>query len=371
MLNDSQLNQLRRATMAKAKAKEKENRIYFTTNSTLLDLVVGGGEKCGYGMGYASGSIIRDHAGEGSSKSFKAVECIAANYHKYKDKFKWRYVDVERGNTIDTERLYGVDIFGSDHIPDKPVLTVEQWEYDVNKFLNSIQEGECGIYVLDSLDALSSNELEERKEERHKAFDRNKEFDKGSYLGNSAKFLSQEFFRGLTSKLEEKNCILYVISQERDNLNAGMYGKKYRVGGGRAIGFYESVRLQSKLISKDIRKGRAVSALVSITAEKTRHPRPYRSCFLTLTFTYGVDSLVDELCFLFDCRSEKTGELLKSSEKIIYKEGMEPMPLEELVEYIYKNKLRKEVSMACIDRWETLEDAVAVSRPPKFVDEEE
>ena len=186
-------------------------------------------------------------------------------------------------------------------MPDKPVLTVEQWEYDINKFLNSIQEGECGIYVLDSLDALSSNELEERKEERHKAFDRNKDFDKGSYLGNSAKFLSQEFFRGLTSKLEEKNCILYVISQERDNLNAGMYGKKYRVGGGRAIGFYESVRLQSKLISKDIRKGRAVSALVSITAEKTRHPRPYRSCFLTLTFTYGVDSLVDELCFLFDC----------------------------------------------------------------------
>ena len=365
-MTDEQLKAIRRNQLAKKEKEEQRERVYLTTNSTLYDLVVGGGTKSGYGMGFVAGSVVRDHAGEGSSKSFKAVECIAANYHKFKDKFKWRYVDVERGNTIDTEALYGVDIFSPEHVPSKPVITVEQWEYDVNKFLDSIKEDECGIYVLDSLDALSSDELESRKEERHKAYDKDKEFDTGSFLGGSAKFLSQEFFRGLTAKLEEKNCVLYIINQERDNMNAGMYGKKYRVGGGRAVGFYESVRVQSKLRSKEERKGRAVSALIEITAEKTRHPRPYRSCFVTLIFTYGIDSLYDELCFLFDCRSEKTGELLKSSEKIVYKEGMEPMTLEELITYIHDNKLRKEVKQACIDKWEAIEDSIAIKRPSKF-----
>ena len=370
-MDDAQLKALRKSQMAE-KTSSKKKPVYFTTNSTLMDLVVGGGEKIGYGFGYMSGSVIRDHAGEGSSKSFKAVECIAANYHKYKDKFRWRYIDVERGNTIDTEALYGVDVFSADHIPsDKhPVATVEQWQCDITSWLNSIKEDECGIYVLDSLDALSSQELEDRKEERLKAYEKGKDYDQGSFLGSSAKFLSQEFFRGLTAKLEEKNCILYIINQERDNMNAGLYGKKYRIGGGRAVGFYESVRVQSKLKNKVEKEGRAVSALIEITAEKTRHPRPYRSCFLSLIFTYGVDSLYDELCFLFDCRSEKTGELLKSSEKIVYKEGVEPMSLDELVDYVYKNKLRKEVREAVIAKWEAIEDSIAIKRPAKFAEDD-
>lgn len=352
--------------MAKKEKVAEQERLYFETGSTLLSLVVGGGEKIGFGMGYPAGSIVRDHAGEGSSKSFKAVECIAHNVYKYKDKFKWRYADIERGNTIDTKALYGVDIFGDTHVPKNPVLTVEQWECDINNFLDGIEDGECGIYVLDSLDALSSQELEKRKDERHKAFEKDKIYDEGSFLGGSAKFLSQEFFRGLTQRLEDKRSLLYIISQERDNMNAGLYGKKYRVGGGRAVGFYESIRVQSKLRSKDERKGRAVSALIEITAEKTRHPRPYRSCFLTLVFSYGVDSTYDELCFLFDLRSDKTGELLKCASTVDYDDTVPTMTLDELVTYVHDHKLKQEVRQRCIDKWEAIEESIAIKRPRKF-----
>lgn len=350
-------------------AKEilKKEKVYFSTGHTLLDLIVGGGEDIGYGLGYPAGVICRDWGGSSSTKTFKACELVAANYHKFKDKFRWKYVDVEHGNTIDTMRLYGFDMFPPQKKETREVLTVEDWEYDVNKFLDNLEDDERGIYVLDSLDSLSSKEMEDRKAERHNAFDKDKEFKDGTFGGASAKFLSQEMFRGLSAKLEKKNSILYIISQERDNLNAGMYAKKNRLGGGRAIGFYETVRIYSKLKTKEEQKGRTTGVLINITAEKVRHPRPFRDCFVSIMFDYGMDSLGDELDFLLDLRSPDTGELLKRSKSIEWFEtGMEEMDRADLIKYIEANGKRDELKRRCIEKWENIEKSIASQRSPKY-----
>jgi hypothetical protein len=365
------LNKTRRTVLAK-KEKEADNPIYFDTGHLLLNLVTGAGEKAGYGMGIMASTIYRDHGPSGASKSFKATELIAANYYKYKDKFKWRYVDVENGNTIDTEALYGFDMMPPPSKNERPVITAEDWDYDLNKWLETLhpEDGECGVYVLDSLDSLSSNDTEERKEDRRKAYDRGKEFSDGTYGMGQAKFLSQEFFRGLTAKLKAKNAMLYIISQERESVNAGLYGPKWTVGGGKAVSFYESVRIRSVLKQKEEKEGRVVSVVVQVTAEKVRNPRPFRSCFVTIHFTHGLDSFGDEIDFLFDLRSEKTGELLKRASAIIWDDGMEPMSKEELIKYISENKLRKELKKRVIDKWNAIEDSIVVQRPNKFEDEE-
>ena len=101
-MTDAELKNLRRTQMAEKKTESKQI-IYFDTGHTLLNLVTGSGEKAGFGMGIPAGVVARDHGPSGASKSFKATELIAANYHKYKDKFKWRYCDPENGNTIDSK----------------------------------------------------------------------------------------------------------------------------------------------------------------------------------------------------------------------------------------------------------------------------
>lgn len=368
-MDDKQLAQLQRETMT-IKEKEKPNTsIYFPTGSTLLDLVVGGGERIGFGMGYPAGTVCRDHGPSGTAKSYKATELIAASYAKYKDKFRWRYCDPEYGNTIDTESIYGFNMFPPPEKNEREVITVEDFEYDVNKWLDSLQPDECGIYVLDSLDSITDQATLERKEKRHKAFDRGKEFDEGSYAMSFQKFLSQEFFRGLESKLEKKNAMLYIISQERDNVGAGMYAPKSRTSGGRAIGFHETVRLLSKSKQKEGTDDRPTGILLQVLAEKTRHPRPFRKCFVSIVFTYGVDAIADEIDFLYSLRSSDTGKLLKRAENSLDWDGIE-MSREELISYIGTNKLRKELSKRVIDEWERLEAEVAVSRPSKFCDEE-
>jgi len=363
------LNRIRKVTLAK-REREKETTIYLSTGHTLLDLVTGAGEAAGYGMGILVGSVYRDHGPSGSAKSFKATELIAANKHIYKDKFKYKYRDIENGNTIDTVTLYGFEMIAPLNKGERPVITAEDWDYDLNKWLDTIrpEDGECGVYILDSLDSLSSNDTEGRKEDRRKAYDRDKEFSDGTYGMGQAKFLSQEFFRGLTAKLKEKNAVLYIISQEREAVNSGLYGPKWTVGGGKAVSFYESVRVRSILKQKEEREGRVVSVIMQVTAEKVRNPRPFRSCFVTIHFTYGLDSLSDEIDFLYDLRSDKTGELLKRANAVEW-DG-ETMTRDELISYIGENKLKKELKKRVIDKWNAIEESIAIKRPNKFEDEE-
>lgn len=351
------------------KAVEEKKPVYFSTGCTLLDLVVGGGEDIGYGMGYQAGTIVRDWGNSSSSKSFKAVECLAANYYKYKDKFKYIYDDVELGNTIDTKAIYGAELIPRDFADRTASKTVEEWAYRVDKFLDTIKADEVGIYFLDSLDALSSKDTEERKDERNKAFDKGKEFDQGTYSMNSQKFLSQEFFRGLSAKLAKKNCMLYLISQERDNVGAGIYGAKNRLGGGRAVQFYESVRVYSKKKQVLEKNGKAVGVVIEVTAEKTRHPRPFRECLIPILFGSGIDNTGANTDYLFDLRSPKTGELLKRADAVTW-ENEEPMEREALIQYIEDQGLRKDLKKKVILKWEEEERAIATTRKAKYEEED-
>jgi hypothetical protein len=415
-MNKQLLNSIEGAIMAKKPVITSEP-VYFSTGVDILDLVVGAGETCGYGMGYLAGSIVRDWGDSSSSKTFKACQFIAANYYKYKDKLKWCIQDVEHGNTIDTMKLYGFDIFANSFKGPKEVRTVEDWFYDVTKFLESLKPDEYGVYILDSLDSLSSNATEDRKDKRIKAGDSGKELEGGTYGMDAQKFLSQEMFRGMQADLGKANALLYVISQARDNIGV-MQGPALRVNGGKAIKFAESVRIQSKAMAKDADGGVPTSVQVIIRSEKTRHPKPFRTCQFPVIFDYGIDNTGASVDYLFDLRSD-IGNLLKRADAIswgggepVTEESIEAfldeqgvldtcmhelkkkynaiknvkawieandelkalfeerfgktMSRDELIQYIEDNHLQKELKKRVIAKWDAFEDSIATKRPRQF-----
>jgi len=368
-MTDVQLRNIEGAIMGRSKKEQTEEVVkdkgifYFTTGCTLLDLVVGGGEKIGFGMGYEAGTIARDWGDSSSSKSFKACELIAANYYKYKDKFKWVYDDCESGFKFDTKSLYGFEIMPEDINERFHSKTVEDWYCNLRVFLKSLGDDEIGIYVLDSLDGLSSKELNERGDERLKAFEKGKEFDQGSYQMGSAKFLSQEFFRTLSDDLQHKKCLLYVISQERDNVGGGMYQPKSRASGGRAIRFFETVRIHTKARKKIEKKELPIGVVIEIEAEKVRNPRPFRKCTVPLYFQYGLDNIQGNIDYLYELRGD-SGELLKKAESL--KWGDEELSRDNLVKYIETNHLQKELEDKVIAKWEEIEDSIKIERASKY-----
>lgn len=289
---------------------EKTHKLYATTGITLLDLVVGGGN----GMGFLFGKIINIIGDKSSGKTFLANEIIAANNALYK-KLDFNFDDGESGYSFDTKALYGMEIVTEDSLSSK---TIEEFDVNVSRFLKRQKPSGVGIYVLDSLDGLSNDETEDRSEKRLKAAEAGKKFEAGTYGMKTPKFLSSEFFKTQTAKFEDKNALLIIISQVRQNIDPTSF-KKWDRSGGKALDFYAHTCLWLATVSKiqkTIRgEKRTIGVVVKAKTDKSKTARPFRECTFSLYFDYGVDNVGSNIDYLFDLRG-KDGQLLAAAERI-------------------------------------------------------
>ncbi|MBP5422668.1 MAG: hypothetical protein J6Y78_09525 [Paludibacteraceae bacterium] len=280
-------------------------KVWYTNGCKLIDLVTGGAKGQ---YGYPAGRIINICGDKSTGKTFLCNEIIANAHYKYGDKFKWMYADCERGYSFDTQNLYGFDIH--DENSDAPE-NVEQAYYCIRKFAENLEDDEFGVYVLDSLDALTSDEQDKRADERVATMDKGKEFDKGSYGMGKAKYLSQEFFPQLCKILENKNILLIIVSQIRDNTDMFSF-EKYSRSGGKALDFYCYMVIWLATAKKmTIEKGEqkaTIGGTNKLKVTKGKVPRPFRECFYTYLYDYGIDSIATGVDYLFDVRT-KTGDI--------------------------------------------------------------
>ena len=286
--------------------------VYFETGNKLLDMIMGGAKGV---YGVPGGRILNICGDKSSGKTFICNEFIANAHYKYGDKFKWMYADCERGYSFDTETLYGFDIHTTES--DTP-SNVEEAYYCIRKFAESLKKNEFGIYVLDSLDALTSDEQDKRADERIATMEKGKEFDKGSYGMGKAKYLSQEFFPQLCKTLEDKNILLIIVSQIRDNTDMFSF-EKYSRSGGKALDFYCHMVIwlatAKKMTVEHGEQKAIIGGTNKIKVTKGKVPRPYREGFYTFMFDYGIDNIATGVDYLFDIRT-KTGDISAPAAKM-------------------------------------------------------
>jgi RecA/RadA recombinase len=302
--------------------------VYFSTGSGLLDLVVGGGQ----GYGYPSGKICNIVGDKSSGKTFLACEIVAAAFHAFGERLRWQYDDAESGFTFNTKELYGFEIMPADEKERIKSRTVEEFDYNYNKFLSSLKKDQLGIYILDSLDGLSSRDNKERAKKRQKAIEDGTKL-KGSYQMEAAKFLSQDFFKNITEDTEKKNVLLIIISQVRDKIGA-LFPTQVRAGG-KALDFYVHTALWLASLAKIKKKDRAVGVIVKAFTKKSKTPRPFRDCLITLLFDYGLDDIGTNIDFLFDLRTPE-GKLREKS-AIRWSDSNRDLTVKELRLFLEEN----------------------------------
>ena len=310
------------------------DRVYFKTGVKLIDMVLGG-EKGVYGD--PAGKIIRVCGDKSTGKTFICNEFIANAYWTYGKKFKWMYADCERGYSFDTQPLYGFDVWTPES--DAPE-NVEEAFYCINKFAESLKSDEFGIYVLDSLDALTSDEQDKRAEERIKTIEAGKEM-KGTYGMGKAKYLSQEFFPQLCKVIEDKNILLIIVSQIRDNTDMFSF-EKYSVSGGKAFDFYCYMTFWLATAKKYTYNEGDNEVILGGTnvlkVTKGKVPRPYRKCFYTYYFARGIDNVETGVDYLFDIRT-KTGDVSKGIECAWENDTTKkPMTIANIKDWLVENK---------------------------------
>lgn len=251
-------------------AAEYENVRKISTGSHLLDLVLGGG--------WAVGRVVNVVGDKSSGKTLLAIEA-SANF------------DLEIGGNADDiryaeaeaafDRGYAQSIGMPDSVEfaSPPIQTVEEFDADLTAFLKKKKKRKLGLYVLDSLDALSDDAEMER------------DIGDASYGGTKPKKMS-EMFRRRIAEIERCNVTVFIISQIRDKLNV-KFGETKTRSGGRALDFYATQIIWlveiGKIYKTVMGEKRAIGVKVLVKCKKNKVGIGYRECTINVYFNYGVD----------------------------------------------------------------------------------
>ncbi|MCK5600736.1 hypothetical protein KAR91_02635 [Candidatus Pacearchaeota archaeon] len=256
----------------------------YGTGCTLLDLTLAGG--------YADGRIVNIIGDKSTGKTLLAIEACANFKIKYGDDCRIRYDEAESAFDLDYAETLGMPVDMVEMVED--IDTVEGFEEDILTFAKECaSEGKKGLYVIDSLDALS--DLGEHK----------RDIGDATY-GTKAKALSA-FFRRSVKKLGKAGVSLIVVSQVRDNIGA-TFGRKWTRGGGKALDFYASQIFylkQIKQLKRTVQKiNRVTGVEINAYCTKNKVGPPFRECTFRITFGYGIEDMEASLVWL-----EQTGNL--------------------------------------------------------------
>ena len=308
----------------------------LSTGSTLLNLAFSDNPWGGLLKGKYY-YIVGDSA---SGKTFLSMTCFAeAQLNKHFKDYRLIYDNIEDGCLMDVEGLFGEAVadkieFPANNEDGDPVFsfTVEEFYYHLD---DALKDGRPFIYVLDSMDGLSS-EFEGDKFEQHKDAHRTGKQSPGSYGDGKAK-KNSEGLRQVLDGLRDSGSILIILSQTRDNL--GMGWEKRTRSGGHALRFYATVEVWSSITGK-IRKTvkgrqREIGVKVELNIKKNRITGKTREVEVDIYPSYGIDdigSCVDWLIMekIWSKKGQKIDAfhlgLLGTREKIIKaieEEGME------------------------------------------------
>jgi recombination protein RecA len=251
---------------------------FIPTGCTLLDCVLGGG----WPLGRIS-NVVGDKA---VGKTLLGIEACA-NFHRLWPKgFIW-YREAEAAFDVDYAAALGLPKEAVDFGPDGTDTaweTMEDLLEDLEeqlKYVEKLKSFPGGLYIVDSLDAISSRAEQKRKP------------DEGTFGLEKQKLLGQ-LFRRYKHRLKKNKIHLMVISQVRDKIGI-VFGDKHTRTGGKALDFYASQILwlhHMKTLAKTIGGVKRPTAVkVMAKCKKNKVGQPFRTCEFKIRFGYGVDDL--------------------------------------------------------------------------------
>jgi len=330
-------------TPVKKKAEYDGNtETMISTGSTLLDLAISGGRVRGGGI--PGGILVEIFGPESSGKTVLLCE-IAGDVQRRGGEIMFH--DTEARLNDQFASIFDLDtkamIKSIPNTVTEVFSAIRDWA-PKNKKIN-------GVFT-DSLAALSTDlEMGE---------------DEGDKMGmRRAKEFSEQL-RKTCRRLSEHNLLLACSNQIRETVNAGQYSEKTHAPGGKAMGFYSSLRLRTsgpyELKRKIKIRGKVheqtYGVQVEIQVYKSSVWQPKRKAKVTIDFEYGIDDIRENLRYIKQMTGATTYTLGGES---IGKSVDEAIAFVEDDIDVRTTALSEEV----ITIWEEYQEQFKVERKPK------
>lgn len=266
------------------------------TGSTVLDLALSGRREGGLAKGFYFW-MCGDSA---SGKTFLTLTCMAeASINPSFAKHRLIYDANEDGALMDLRKFFGPAMAKRIEAPTKegPSTTIGDFYYNLD---DALDDGRPFIYLLDSMDGLTTKYAEAKFQAAKKA-DRGGREAKGDYGDGKAKTNSTRI-RSVVRRLQGTENILIILSQTRDNIDAGLFEEQQTTAGGRALKFYAAAQLWSSVGSriKKQHKGRDVVIGVNcrIKVKKNRLTGREWTAEVPIYYEHGMDDIGGMVDFL-------------------------------------------------------------------------
>ena len=333
----------------------------LSTGSTLLNLACSGSVSGGFLAGHYYLLVGDASAG----KTFLAISCLAeACLDPVFSDHRLIYDNIEDGCLLDLKKLFNDEVERRIEPPatdgDEPRYsgTVEEFYYNLD---DAVKDGRPFIYILDSMDALTSAEEDVGFDKRKKA-SRDKQEVSGSYGVGKAR-RNSEGLRRVINGLKSTNSILIVLCQTRADLGPG-YSQKTR-SGGFALRFYATIEVWASIkrtIKKNIRgKDRAIGVEVLWKVKKNRETGMLYEVSFDIYPSYGIDDLGSCVDYLVS-----EGHWKVAGRKIQATELGLSLSREKLISAIERGGLVGNVRALVNQCWHQIEDDGKVKRANRY-----
>lgn len=283
------------------------------------------------------------------------------------DRFRFIFDNVEKGAQMDLRRHFGKRMAerleAPCHLPDGLPWHSERIEDFYVNLDTALSRGPC-IYVLDSMDALSSKD-EQLKFQEVKEEAKGGKPAKGSYGDGKAK-KNSGFLRQMLSPLDRTGSILIVISQTRDNIDSFSFETKTR-SGGRAPSFYAQTEVWSSVVQKLTKEVRGQKRHIGNACEfhlkRSRYTGHEARVRVPIYFTAGVDDVGSCVDYLV---AEKQWPKAEKGGRITSPDFEFAGSREVMVAHIEEENLEDELRSLVAQVWVDVEMESGVERKRRY-----
>lgn len=343
----------------------------LSTGSTLLNLALSGSRK----GGFPAGRYVYFVGDSQSGKTWFSLTCLAeAQLHPKFKRYRIVYDNVEDGAQMDLGRYFGRQVAERVEPPSRDKhgeaihsSTIEEMYFGLDDALEQSRKTKTPfVWIVDSMDGLSSKYEGSKFDEKKKASRTGKKA-KGDYGDGKAK-INSSYLRRVRAGLRDTGSILIIISQTRDNIDAGLFENPKTRSGGHALDFYSDVQIWTSVagqIKKTIKgKQRQVGSRVRLRVTKNRLTGKTWTVTVPFYWSHGIDDIGSCVEFLADEHWPKN----KDSGKIDGTGDFQDCrgTVEQVVRFVEKNGLEEDVRELVEEVWKEIESACSVKRKRRY-----
>jgi RecA/RadA recombinase len=263
---------------------QKNEHKFIHSGSSLLNLALTGSVTGGWPLGRVS-NLIGDKS---SGKTLFAIEASTMFMNNPPEEIipRVHYLELEAAFDQDYAESLGMPVDKIDFV-ELPDPTIENVFFAIERVCDNHKKGEGHLFIIDSLDAVDSED------------DLKRDFDDNKTYGMQKQKLLSSLFKKLTRRMEQAKMHLMVISQIRENISTIPFAPKYRRSGGKALDFYathiiwlaetEKLKTSTKMIY-------GTNCHVKVT--KNKIGKNYREVDFPIIYSFGIDEIYSLIKFL-------------------------------------------------------------------------